>query len=65
VCSGFPKRSCFDEEIDRDDASKKRHHAPGWQQFLASRASLSLPYLFQTFITGQKSKEIRSLSGIF
>jgi hypothetical protein len=27
VCSGFPKRSCSNKRIERDDDSKKSHHA--------------------------------------
>jgi hypothetical protein len=29
VDTGFPKRSCSNKEIERDDASKKSHHALG------------------------------------
>jgi hypothetical protein len=29
VCSGFPKRSCSNKRIERDDDSKKSHLALG------------------------------------
>ena len=36
MCSGFPKKSCSNKKIERDDNSKKGHHALAGHQFKPS-----------------------------
>jgi hypothetical protein len=45
-CTGFPKRSCSNKKIERDDDSKKSHPAPEENRRTRTRRSRASPVIW-------------------